>query len=165
MHERGICCQFVEFPYGFGWFGPLQHDAETVAQLRELQQRVKHMEQHRSPSRQSSFDQTTASPSLQAELLQQKEELIQCLQEQLIGGRLRQAEMEAMIRDMRAQLHEHEEVSLLRLLLLLLLLSVICPNGGNESQWKRLSHSHWLEMSSDVVAGQRASRLLGKAAL
>jgi hypothetical protein len=37
--------------------------------------------------------------------------LIQCLQEQLIGGRLRQAEMEAMIRDMRAQLHELEEVT------------------------------------------------------
>ena len=51
-----------------------------------------------------------ASPSLQAELLKQKEELIQCLQEQLIGGRLRQAEMEAMIRDMRTQLHELEEV-------------------------------------------------------
>lgn len=50
------------------------------------------------------------SPSLQAELLKQKEELIQCLQEQLIGGRLRQAEMEAHIRDMRNQLHEHEEV-------------------------------------------------------
>lgn len=53
---------------------------------------------------------TTTSPSLQAELLKQKEELIQCLQEQLIGGRLRQAEMEAMIRDMKNQLHEHEEV-------------------------------------------------------
>ncbi len=52
----------------------------------------------------------TTSPSLQAELLKQKEELIQCLQEQLIGGRLRQAEMEAMIRDMKNQLHEHEEV-------------------------------------------------------
>ena len=51
-----------------------------------------------------------SSPSLQAELLKQKEELIQCLQEQLIGGRLRQAEMEAMIRDMRTQLHEMEEV-------------------------------------------------------
>jgi len=55
-------------------------------------------------------DGPTTSPSLQAELLKQKEELIQCLQEQLIGGRLRQAEMEALIRDMRHQLNEHEEV-------------------------------------------------------
>lgn len=54
----------------------------------------------------------TTSPSLQAELLKQKEELIQCLQEQLIGGRLRQAEMDSMIRDMKNQLHEHEEVTL-----------------------------------------------------
>ena len=63
-------------------------------------------------SRQSSLEkgETTTSPSLQAEFLKQKEELIQCLQEQLIGGRLRQAEMEAMIRDMKNQLHEHEEV-------------------------------------------------------
>jgi len=83
-----------------------QHDAETTAQLRELQERLRHMQE--SSSRQNSLE-TMTSPSLQAELLKQKEELIQCLQEQLIGGRLRQAEMEAMIRDMRTQLHEMEE--------------------------------------------------------
>ena len=58
----------------------------------------------------NSLEESSTSPSLQAELMKQKEELIQCLQEQLIGGRLRQAEMEAMIRDMRMQLHELEEV-------------------------------------------------------
>lgn len=63
-------------------------------------------------SRQSSLEaDASTSPSLQAELLKQKEELIQCLQEQLIGGRLRQAEMEAVIRDVKAQISEHEEVS------------------------------------------------------
>ncbi|KAK4036039.1 ecotropic viral integration site 5 ortholog isoform X3 [Daphnia magna] len=86
-----------------------QRDAENNAHLRELQQRLKHMEQE-NYSRQSSLDvEPTTSPSLQAELLKQKEELIQCLQEQLIGGRLRQAEMDSMIRDMKNQLHEHEE--------------------------------------------------------
>lgn len=83
-----------------------QHDAETTAQLRELQERLRHIQE--SSSKQNSLE-TMSSPSLQAELLKQKEELIQCLQEQLIGGRLRQAEMEAMIRDMRTQLHEMEE--------------------------------------------------------
>ncbi|XP_046444293.1 ecotropic viral integration site 5 ortholog-like isoform X1 [Daphnia pulex] len=86
-----------------------QRDAENTAHLRELQQRLKHMEQE-NYSRQSSLEmEPTTSPSLQAELLKQKEELIQCLQEQLIGGRLRQAEMDSMIRDMKNQLHEHEE--------------------------------------------------------
>lgn len=63
----------------------------------------------------------TTSPSLQAELLKQKEELIQCLQEQLIGGRLRQAEMDSMIRDMKNQLHEHEEVTLFSVLFFVIL--------------------------------------------
>lgn len=107
-----------------------QRDAELTAHLRELQQRLKHMEEVRlitlvaqsiltpsfslqNSSRQSSLDgaaDSSTSPSLQAELFKQKEELVQCLQEQLIGGRLRQAEMEAVIRDMKTQINEHEEV-------------------------------------------------------
>ena len=45
------------------------------------------------------------------ELLSQKEEMIVCLQAQLVKERLRQAENDALIRDLRARIQELEEVN------------------------------------------------------
>ncbi|KAJ9578377.1 hypothetical protein L9F63_005409, partial [Diploptera punctata] len=56
-------------------------------------------------SRQSSLEEI----SLKRELLSQKEELIACLQEELVKVRLREAENDALIRDLRARIQELEE--------------------------------------------------------
>ncbi|XP_050312138.1 ecotropic viral integration site 5 ortholog isoform X3 [Anthonomus grandis grandis] len=62
------------------------------------------MEQNDS-SRQSSIDEIT----MKEEQLQQREEMIECLQEQLVKVRLREAENDALIRDLRSRIHELEE--------------------------------------------------------
>ncbi|XP_052131622.1 ecotropic viral integration site 5 ortholog isoform X3 [Frankliniella occidentalis] len=56
-------------------------------------------------SAQSSMDEV----SLKREMLTQKEEMVECLQEQLVKVRLREAENEATIRDLRARMQELEE--------------------------------------------------------
>lgn len=56
---------------------------------------------------QSSLEEVTAKQ----EQLSQKEELVACLQSQLVKERLRQAENDALIRDLRARTQELEEVS------------------------------------------------------
>ncbi|KAJ8972399.1 hypothetical protein NQ314_000195 [Rhamnusium bicolor] len=43
------------------------------------------------------------------EQLQQREEMIECLQEELVKVRLREAENDALIRDLRSRIHELEE--------------------------------------------------------
>lgn len=48
--------------------------------------------------------------SLKREMLTQKEEMVECLQEQLVKVRLREAENEAIIRDLRSRMQELEEV-------------------------------------------------------
>jgi hypothetical protein len=57
-------------------------------------------------SRQSSLEEI----SMKREQLSQKEELIECLQEELVKVRLREAENDALIRDLRARIQELEEV-------------------------------------------------------
>jgi hypothetical protein len=57
-------------------------------------------------SRQSSLEEI----SMKREQLGQKEELIECLQEELVKVRLREAENDALIRDLRARIQELEEV-------------------------------------------------------
>lgn len=47
---------------------------------------------------------------MKQELLSQKEDLIKCLQEELVKVRLREAENDALIRDLRARIQELEEV-------------------------------------------------------
>lgn len=44
------------------------------------------------------------------EQLSQKEEIIECLQAELVKVRLREAENDALIRDLRARIHELEVV-------------------------------------------------------
>jgi hypothetical protein len=57
-------------------------------------------------SRQSSLEEI----SMKQEMLSQKEDLIKCLQEELVKVRLREAENDALIRDLRARIQELEEV-------------------------------------------------------
>ncbi|XP_060519386.1 ecotropic viral integration site 5 ortholog isoform X3 [Cylas formicarius] len=47
--------------------------------------------------------------TLKQEQLQQREEMIECLQEELVKVRLREAENDALIRDLRSRIHELEE--------------------------------------------------------
>ncbi|XP_045464184.1 ecotropic viral integration site 5 ortholog isoform X2 [Harmonia axyridis] len=56
-------------------------------------------------SRQSSIEEI----SLKQEQLQQREEMIECLQEELVKVRLREAENDALIRELRSKIHELEE--------------------------------------------------------
>ncbi|CAG9761550.1 unnamed protein product [Ceutorhynchus assimilis] len=56
-------------------------------------------------SRQSSIEEIT----LKQEQLQQREEMIECLQEELVKVRLREAENDALTRDLRSRIHELEE--------------------------------------------------------
>lgn len=46
---------------------------------------------------------------MKQEQLQQREEMIECLQEELVKVRLREAENDALIRDLRSRIHELEE--------------------------------------------------------
>lgn len=57
-------------------------------------------------SRQSSLEEISHKRGL----LSQKEELIECLQDELVKVRLRDAENDAVIRDLRARIQELEEV-------------------------------------------------------
>lgn len=57
---------------------------------------------------------------MKQELLSQKEDLIKCLQEELVKVRLREAENDALIRDLRARIQELEEVWNKRLFRLIL---------------------------------------------
>lgn len=56
-------------------------------------------------SRQSSIEEIT----IKQEQLQQREEMIECLQEELVKVRLREAENDALIRELRGRIHELEE--------------------------------------------------------
>lgn len=67
------------------------------------------MSQHNSC--QSSLDEITAKK----EELTQKEEMVSCLQEELFKVRLREAENEALIRDLRSKIQDLEQVSDLNL--------------------------------------------------
>lgn len=77
---------------------------ETVSEFNKNIAKYKiHKFQH--TSRQSSIEEIT----LKQEQLQQREEMIECLQEELVKVRLREAENDALIRDLRSRIHELEE--------------------------------------------------------
>lgn len=61
--------------------------------------------QNNSYQSQSSIDENSFK-----EQLAQKEEIIECLQAELVKVRLREAENDALIRDLRARIHDLEEV-------------------------------------------------------
>nr|CAD7402273.1 unnamed protein product [Timema cristinae] len=78
-------------------------EAENDALIRDLRGRIQELEEHN--SQQSSLDEI----SLKRELLGQREEMIECLQEELVKVRLREAENDALIRDLRGRIQELEE--------------------------------------------------------
>ncbi|XP_008191344.2 ecotropic viral integration site 5 ortholog isoform X2 [Tribolium castaneum] len=81
---------------------------ETTHQLALANEKIRSlslMMEETHTSRQSSIDEI----SLKQEQLQQREEMIECLQEELVKVRLREAENDALIRDLRARIHELEE--------------------------------------------------------
>ena len=65
-----------------------------------------------SPAQSNSSYQSQSSieESSLKEQMTQKEDIIECLQAELVKVRLREAENDAVIRDLRARIHELEEV-------------------------------------------------------
>ncbi|KAG0720777.1 Ecotropic viral integration site 5-like protein [Chionoecetes opilio] len=85
-----------------------QHDGETNEQLvtaRDKIRKLTGMIEENCSSRDSSL----AELMVKEEELVQKEELVKCLQEELVQVRLKTAEAEATIRDLRARIQELEE--------------------------------------------------------
>lgn len=81
---------------------------ETTHHLALANERIKAlslMMEETHTSRQSSIEEIT----IKQEQLQQREEMIECLQEELVKVRLREAENDALIRDLRSRIHELEE--------------------------------------------------------
>ncbi|KAF2900502.1 hypothetical protein ILUMI_05682 [Ignelater luminosus] len=81
---------------------------ETTHQLALANEKIRSlslMMEESHTSRQSSIEEI----SLKQEQLQQREEMIQCLQEELVKVRLREAENDALTRELRTRIHELEE--------------------------------------------------------
>ncbi|KAB7506775.1 Ecotropic viral integration site 5 [Armadillidium nasatum] len=84
-----------------------QHDGETNEQLRDARDKIRKLTgliEENCSSKESSL----AELMIKEEELTQKEELVKCLQEELVQVRLKTAEAEATIRDLRAQVQELE---------------------------------------------------------
>ncbi|CAG0915874.1 unnamed protein product [Notodromas monacha] len=86
-------------------------DRDSQKKLEESKDRIRKLSQMMEDSS-SSVESSLQEASLKTELLQQKEELIQCLQQELVKVRLREAENEVTIRDLRTRVQELEEASL-----------------------------------------------------
>ncbi|XP_042207415.1 ecotropic viral integration site 5 ortholog-like isoform X1 [Homarus americanus] len=85
-----------------------QHDGETMEHLMDAREKIRKltgMIEENCSSRESSL----AELMVKEEELRQKEELVKCLQEELVQVRLKTAEAEATIRDLRARIQELEE--------------------------------------------------------
>ncbi|XP_069171325.1 ecotropic viral integration site 5 ortholog isoform X6 [Procambarus clarkii] len=85
-----------------------QHDGETMEALMDARDKIRKltgMIEENCSSRESSL----AELMVKEEELRQKEELVKCLQEELVQVRLKTAEAEATIRDLRARIQELEE--------------------------------------------------------
>lgn len=81
---------------------------ETSHRLEIAQEEIRNLSllmEETHTSRQSSLEEI----SMKQELLSQKEDLIKCLQEELVKVRLREAENDALIRDLRSRIQELEE--------------------------------------------------------
>ena len=85
-----------------------QHDIDTKQELETAKDRIRKL---------SEIVETTKGPSslddelsLKSEIIRQKEEMISCLQDELIKVRLREAENEESIRNLGGKVSELEEV-------------------------------------------------------
>ena len=85
-----------------------QHDLDTTAELETARDRIRKLSEIVEVTQQpSSADEEL---SLKAEVIRQKEEMINCLQDELIKVRLREAENEESIRNLGEKVSELEEV-------------------------------------------------------
>uniref|UniRef100_A0A6A7G123 Ecotropic viral integration site 5 ortholog-like n=3 Tax=Hirondellea gigas TaxID=1518452 RepID=A0A6A7G123_9CRUS len=85
-----------------------QHDGETMEQLNYARDRIRQMTgliEENSCSRESSL----ASLIIKEKELAQKEELVKCLQEELVQVRLKTAEAEATTRDLQSRIQDLED--------------------------------------------------------
>ena len=97
-----------------------QHDIETSHELENARQRIRKLseivENPLEKEEEDDDDNVTSKAkaeemSLKSEMLRQKEEMINCLQDELIKVRLREAENEERIRNLGEKVSELEEVS------------------------------------------------------
>ena len=85
-----------------------QHDLDTSAELEHAKDRIRKLSEIvESVQPPSSNDEEL---SIKSELIRQKEEMIHCLQDELIKVRLREAENEESIRNLSEKVSELEEV-------------------------------------------------------
>ena len=86
-----------------------QHDIETSNQLESAKDRIRKLSEIVERSSPSNVEEEV---SLRTEIIKQKEEMIQCLQDELIKVRLAEAENDENIRDLNKKVSELEEVKL-----------------------------------------------------
>jgi len=86
-----------------------QHSSETAAQLEEARTRIHKLSEQMNETVSGSNDNSLQELSLKTELLQQKEELMTCLQDELVKVRLEHAENEATIRELSARCDRQEK--------------------------------------------------------
>lgn len=84
-----------------------QHDIDTHMKLEEAKERIKILSEQLED--QSSKTPSLEEVSLKSEIIKQKQEMIECLQEELIKVRLREAENEDTIKHLRQKLQDNEE--------------------------------------------------------
>jgi len=82
------------------------HDCETNRNLHEAKERIKNLSELLED--QSSKPSSLEEVSLKTEIIKQKQEMINCLQDELIKVRLREAENEDTIRSLRQKISEGE---------------------------------------------------------
>ena len=86
-----------------------QHDIETSNQLESAKDRIRKLSEIVERSSPSNVEEEV---SLKTEIIKQKEEMIQCLQDELIKVRLAEAENDENLRDLNKKVSELEEVKL-----------------------------------------------------
>jgi hypothetical protein len=83
-----------------------QHDLDTNAQLEEAKERIRKLSDVVEVERKTS---TNSMNDMTSEVMKQKEEMIHCLQDELIKERLREAENEERIRNLLSKVSDMEQ--------------------------------------------------------
>ena len=87
-----------------------QHDLDTTGELLSAKDKIRKLSEVVDATKHSEIQDGDQS-SGKAEIIRQKEEMINCLQDELIKVRLREAENEESIRNLGEKVSELEEVS------------------------------------------------------
>ena len=83
----------------------------NTGELETAKDRIRKLSEIVDTTKQPGFDQDDCQPSsFKADIIRQKEEMINCLQDELIKVRLREAENEESIRNLGEKVSELEEV-------------------------------------------------------